>query len=144
MAEIEYRIVAIVDGAEHTIDTLGCWGPEQDYLQTSEERLKRATEKLTECRKYRSILSSVKGVTRPEDIWIEQREVSEWRKLAEGGVVPESYICVSEEGSICPVPRMSVTFEGQKLTFDAAESEEFLQLVSAHFRRLAGIEVDHG
>lgn len=121
--EYEYRIVAKVDGAEHTIDTLGCWGPEQDYLTTSDARLERAIEKLADYRKYRRILSSVHSVTRQEDIWIEQREVSEWRKLAEGGVVPESYIRIEEEGSICPVPKASVTFEGQKLSFDAAEEQ---------------------
>lgn len=77
----EYRIVAVVDGAEHTIDTLGCWGPNQDYLKTSKERLARAVEKLEEYRKYRRILSSVHGVTDPNDIWIEQREVSEWSRM---------------------------------------------------------------
>lgn len=142
MAEMEYRIVAIVDGAEHTIDTLGCWGPKQDYLPTSYARLARAKEKLADYRKYRRILSSVQGVTRPEDIWIECREVSEWRKLDEGGVVPESYIRIEEEGSICPVPKASVIFEGQKLTFDAAESETFMRLVETHFRKLAGLGVD--
>ena len=144
MAELEYRIVAVVDGNKHTIDTLGCWGPRQDYLTTSEARLSRAKEKLADYRKYRRILSSVQGVTRPEDIWIEQREVSEWMKLAEGGVVSESYIRTDEGGSICPVPKTSVIFEGQKLTFDAAESEEFMRLVKAHFRRLAGLGVDDG
>ena len=83
MAELEYRIVAIVDGKEHTIDTLGCWGPNQDYLPTSEARLARAKEKLADYRKYRRILSSVQGVTNPEDIWIEGRAVSEWEKVAE-------------------------------------------------------------
>ena len=84
MSEIEYRIVAVVDGQEHTIDTLGCWGPKQDYLPTSEKRLERAEEKLADYRKYRRILSSVRAVTNPEDIWIESREVSEWRRLGEG------------------------------------------------------------
>ena len=81
MAETEYRIVAIVDGAEHTINTLGCWGPKQDYLPTSEERLERAREMLAYYRKHRRILSSVHGVTNPEDIWIESRSVSEWKKV---------------------------------------------------------------
>lgn len=83
MAEREYRIVAIVDGSEHTIDTLGCWGPNQDYLPTSEARLARAKEKLADYRKYRRILSSVHEVINPEDIWIECREVSEWEKVGE-------------------------------------------------------------
>ena len=81
MAELEYRIVAIVDGSEHTIDTLGCWGPNQDYMPTSESRLARAKEKLADYRKYRRILSSVHGITNPEDIWIESRAVSEWEKV---------------------------------------------------------------
>lgn len=83
MAEREYRIVAIENGSEHTIDTLGCWGPNQDYLPTSEARLARAKEKLADYRKYRRILSSVHGVTDPKDIWIESREVSEWEKVDE-------------------------------------------------------------
>lgn len=140
MTESEYRIVAIVDGAEHTIDTLGCWGPRQGYLPTSEERLKRAKEKLADYRKYRRILSSVQGVTRQEDIWIEQREVSEWRKLAKGGVAPESCIRIEEEGSICPIPRASVIFEGQKLTFDDEDSARFAEIVKRHIRKLAGLE----
>ena len=141
MSESEYRIVAIVDGAEHTIDTLGCWGPKQDYLPTSNARLERAKEKLADYRKYRRILSSVQDVTRPEDIWIEQREVSEWRKLAGGGVVPESCIRIEEEGSICPIPRASVIFEGQKFTFDDEDSARFMEIVERHLRKLAGLGV---
>ena len=81
--EYEYRIVAIVDGQEHTIDTLGCWGPKQDYLPTSDSRFERAKEKLAEYRKYRRILSSVHGVTNPEDIWIESRKVGKWKRVTE-------------------------------------------------------------
>ena len=77
----EYRIVSIVDGREHTIDTLGCWGPNQDYLPTSQARLVKAQEKLADYRRYRRILSSVHDVTRPEDIWIERREVGAWEKV---------------------------------------------------------------
>ena len=80
-AEYEYRIVAIEHGQEHTIDTIGCWGPKQDYLPTSEARLARAQEKLADYRKYRRIFSSVHGVERPEDIWIERRQVSPWEKV---------------------------------------------------------------
>ena len=58
---------------------------------------------------------------------------------ANGGTVPESYIRPSEKGSICPIPRASVIFEGQKLTFDAEDSEKFRQLVDGHFRKLGGL-----
>lgn len=52
-----------------------------------------------------------------------------------------NYIGVSEEGSICPIPRASVVFEGQKLTFDAEDSEKFAKLIEGHLRKLAGLEV---
>ena len=57
--------------------------------------------------------------------------------FAEGGVVPESYIRTEEEGSICPVPKASVIFEGQKLTFDAEDSEKLCQLIDEHLRKEA-------
>lgn len=60
-------------------------------------------------------------------------------KYAEGGTVRGNYIHAGEEGSTCPIPRASVIFEGQKLTFDAEDSEILRQLVERHFRKLAGL-----
>lgn len=56
-------------------------------------------------------------------------------EYANGGTVSESYIRLTEEGSICPIPRASVIFEGQKLTFDTEDSEILRQLVDRHFRK---------
>lgn len=64
------------------------------------------------------------------------------RDLADGGMVPGSYIRPLEEGSICTVPRTSVIFEGQKLTFDEEDSAKFAELVRGHFRKLAGLRGD--
>ena len=58
---------------------------------------------------------------------------------AEGGTVSENYIDGCESGSICPIPRTSVIFEGQKLTFDAEDSEKLRQLIDGHFRKLGGL-----
>lgn len=58
---------------------------------------------------------------------------------AEGGTVSENYIDGGESGSICPIPRTSVIFEGQKLTFDAEDSEKLRQLIDGHFRKLGGL-----
>lgn len=58
---------------------------------------------------------------------------------ANGGVVSRNYIDGGEEGPICPIPRTSVIFEGQKLTFDAEDSKRFQTLVVGHFRKLAGL-----
>lgn len=60
-------------------------------------------------------------------------------EYANGGTVSESYIRPAEEGSICPTPRASVIFEGQKLTFDAEDSAKFAELVKGHFRKLGGL-----
>ncbi len=60
-------------------------------------------------------------------------------EYANGGAVSESYIRPAEEGSICPTPRASVIFEGQKLTFDAEDSEKLRQLIDGHFRKLGGL-----
>ena len=59
---------------------------------------------------------------------------------AEGGTVSETYIHGGESGSICPVPRANVIFDGQKLTFDEEDSAKFAELVNAHFRKLAGLD----
>ena len=56
--------------------------------------------------------------------------------FAEGGVVSESYIRTEEEGSICPVPKASVIFEVQKLTFDAEDSEKLRQLIDDYVRKV--------
>ena len=61
---------------------------------------------------------------------------------ADGGTVSETYIRPAEEGSICPMPRASVIFEGQKLTFDEEDSARFAEIVKRHLRKLAGLEVE--
>lgn len=53
------------------------------------------------------------------------------------GTTHESRIRPAEEGSICPMA--SVIFEGQKLTFDAEDSEKLRQLIDGHFRKLGGL-----
>lgn len=58
------------------------------------------------------------------------------------GEVSESYTRPAEEGSVCPIPKASVIFEGQKFTFDAEDSERFAKLLERHLRKCAGIEVD--
>lgn len=60
-------------------------------------------------------------------------------EYANGGVVSENHIQPTEEGSICLISRASVIFEGQKLTFDAEDSEKFMQFVERHFRKLGGL-----
>lgn len=60
--------------------------------------------------------------------------------FADGGAVSETYIRPAEEGSICPTPRASVIFEGQKLTFDEEDSARFAEIVKRHLRKLAGVE----
>lgn len=62
--------------------------------------------------------------------------------FAEGGTVSETYIDGGESGSICPIPRANVIFEGQKLTFDSEDSAKFAELVRGHFRKLAGLRGD--
>ena len=64
------------------------------------------------------------------------------KKRAESGTVSGSYIGVDESGSICPIPRANVIFEGQKLTFDEEDSARFVELVKGHFRKLAGLRGD--
>ena len=61
---------------------------------------------------------------------------------ADGGTVSETYIRPAEEGSICPMPRASVIFEWQKLTFDEEDSARFAEIVKRHLHKLAGVEVD--
>ena len=60
----------------------------------------------------------------------------------ECGTVSETYIDGGESGSICPIPRTSVIFEGQKLTFDEEDSAKFAEVVKSHFRKLAGLRGD--
>ena len=61
---------------------------------------------------------------------------------AKGGKVSGTYIDGGESGSICPIPRANVIFEGQKLTFDGEESAKFAELVKGHFHKLAGLRGD--
>lgn len=78
MPVTEYRIRAHVDGGTHTLCTIGCWGADQDWLPTNEDRRQHAKRKLDEYRRYRRILSSSHAVVRDEDIWMKRREVGEW------------------------------------------------------------------
>ena len=83
LSEREYRIVAVCDGVKHTIDTLGCWGPRQDYLPTPEARLERAKQRLEECARFHRVMGSLHDyeVTK---MWIEERPVGAWRKTGIG------------------------------------------------------------
>ena len=67
-------------------------------------------------------------------------EVKKKGGCAEGGTVSENYIGIRESGSICPLPKVNVTFDGQKLTFDEEDSAKFEELVKSHFRKLAGLK----
>ena len=75
---VEYRICANIDGGIHTLCTIGCWGKDQDWLPTNEDRRQEAVRKLDEYRTYRRILSSTQRVVSEDDIWMERREVGEW------------------------------------------------------------------
>jgi len=75
------------------------------------------------------------------EVWKRMRELG---VVSDGGVVSESYIRSAEEGSICPVPKASVIFDGQKFTFDSEDSERFAKLLERHLRKLAEVEVDDG
>lgn len=138
----EYRVCHKEHGSEHTTAVkFRDWGGRQNWQgnATDEEREQAALEWFDEHRRYNRIFYGIKEC----DMWLESREVSAWKEVfADGGMAPENYIRVGEEGSICPVPKASVIFEGQKLTFDAAESETFMRLVETHFRKLAGLGVD--
>ena len=58
----------------------------------------------------------------------------------DGVMAPETYTRPSEEGSIGPIPRASVIFEGQKFTFDDEDSARFAEILKRHIRKLAGLE----
>jgi len=74
---------------------------------------------------------------------LESREVSAWQEVcADGGTVSETCIRPAEEGPTCPMPRASVIFEGQKLTFDEEDSARFAEIVKRHLRKMAGLEED--
>lgn len=138
----EYRVCHREHGSEHTTAVkFSDWGGRQNWQgnATDEEREQAALEWFDEHRRYSRIFYGVKEC----DMWLEEREVGAWHEVfADGGMVLETYIRPAEEGSICPVPRASVIFEGQKLTFDDEDSARFAEIVKRHFRKLAGVEVD--
>lgn len=137
----EYRVCTREHGSEHTASvTYRDWGGRQNWQgnETDEEREAAALQRLSDYRRYARIFYGIKET----DTWLEVREVGPWKELASGGVAPESYIHTAEEGSVCPAPRASVIFEGQKFTFDAEDSKRFAKLLERHLRKLAGIEVD--
>lgn len=94
--------------------------------------------KMDEHKKYQRIFYG----TSERDMWVEVREVGPWKELSHGGMVDRSYIHASEDGSVCPIPKVSVTFEGRKFTFDSEDSEKFAKLIRGHLRKLAGLAVD--
>lgn len=64
------------------------------------------------------------------------------RELANDRAVSKTYIDNGESGSIRPVPKVHVIFDGSKLTFDEEDSAKFVELVRGHFRKLAGLRGD--
>lgn len=137
----EYRLCSRERGSEHTTFlTFRDWGGRQNWQgnATDEEREEAVMAKMDEHKRYQRIFYG----TKERDMWVEVREVGPWKELPSGGVVAESYIHPAEEGSVCPAPRASVIFEGQKLTFDEEDSARFAEIVKRHLRKLARIEVD--
>lgn len=137
----EYRLCIREHGSEHTTCiTFRDWGGRQNWQgnATDEEREEAVMAKMDERKKYQRIFYGI----RERDMWVEVREAGPWKELPHGGLVTENYIRPSEEGSICPYPNASVTFEGQKFTFDSEDSELFAKLLERHLRKLAGVEVD--
>ena len=137
----EYRVCYREHGSEHTTAVkFRDWGGRQNWQgnATDDEREQAALEWFSEHRRYSRIFYGIKEC----DMWLESREVSAWQEVcADGGMAPETYIQPTEEGSICPIPKASVIFEGQKLTFDDEDSARFAEIVKRHLRKLAGVEV---
>ena len=137
----EYRVCHREHGSEHTTAVkFRDWGGRQNWQgnATDDEREQAALEWFSEHRRYSRIFYGIKEC----DMWLESREVSAWQEVyADGGTAPETCIQPTEEGSICPIPRASVIFEGQKLTFDDEDSARFAEIVKRHLRKLAGLEV---
>jgi len=106
---------------------------------TDEEREQAALEWFADHQRYSRIFYGIKE----SDMWLEEREVGAWHEVfADGGTVSETYIRPAEEGPTCPMPRASVIFEGQKLTFDEEDSARFAEIVKRHLRKMAGLEED--
>lgn len=137
----EYRVCHREYGSEHTTAVkFRDWGGRQNWQgnATDEEREQAALEWFAEHQRYGRIFYGIKKC----DMWLESREVSAWQEVfADGGMAPETYIRPAEESPVCPIPRASVIFEGQKFTFDAEDSERFAKLLEMHLSKLAGIEV---
>jgi len=138
----EYRVCHREHGSEHTSAVkFRDWGGRQNWQgnATDEEREQAALEWFADHQRYSRIFYGIKE----SDMWLEEREVGAWHEVfADGGTVSETYIRPAEEGTTRPMPRVSVIFEGQKLTFDAEDSERFAKLLERHLRKLAGVEVD--
>ncbi|MBO7674714.1 MAG: hypothetical protein J6S63_06855 [Atopobiaceae bacterium] len=136
----EYRVCCKEHGIEHTAAVnFRDWGGRQNWQgnATDEEREQAALEWLDEHRRFSRIFYGIKEC----DMWLEVREVSAWQEAyADGGTVAETYIHPAEDEPICPMPKASVIFEGQKLTFDDEDSAKFAEIVERHFRKLAGLE----
>lgn len=64
------------------------------------------------------------------------------KPYAEGGTVPKTYIGGAKSGSICPIPRANVIFEGQKFAFDEEDSAKFMEIVKSHLRKLTCMRGD--
>lgn len=137
----EYRLCFRERGSEHTTFlAFRDWGGRQNWQgnATDEEREEAVMAKMDEHKKYQRIFYGINE----RDMWVEVREVGPWKELLHGGTVAESYICSAEEGSVFPIPRASVIFDGQKFTFDAEDSERFTKLLERHLRKLAGLEIE--
>lgn len=136
----ELRVCHRGYGIEHTVAVeFRDWGGRQNWQgnATDDEREQAALKWFEEHRRYSRIFYGIKEC----DMWLESREVSAWQEAyADGGIVTETYIQPVEEGSVCPIPRASVIFEGQKLTFDEEESKRLAEIVERHLRKVAGLE----
>lgn len=136
----EYRVCCREHGSEHTSAVkFRDWGGRQNWQgnATDEEREQAALEWFDEHRRFSRIFYGIKEC----DMWLEEREVGAWHEVfTDGGTVSGTYIRPAEEGPTCPMPKASVIFEGQKLTFDDEDSAKFVEIVKRHFRKLAGLE----
>lgn len=115
-----------------------------ELFGTPERAARTLLESTSECRCC--VIRKECGYDLDACVMYDYDKLLEWLRgdaeYAKGGAVSENYIDDGESGSICPIPRASVIFDGQKLTFDEEDSAAFAELVRGHFRKLAGLEGD--
>ena len=78
----EYRLCHREHGAEHTsFVTFRDWGGRQNWEgnATDDERRDAALAKMDEYKRYNRIFYGINE----QDMWVEEREVSEWREVDE-------------------------------------------------------------